>query len=110
VQVLFGHGDRAGGLVQLERDLRRAQHVGRFGRGLGVEPGVQRTEVGLLRPEEHHQPGRDRAGDHQQRAHLLEHRMSCSLEIAAPVRSALSDCLSDSLERVRAMELRVPAR
>ena len=73
VQVLFRHGDRAGGLVQLERDLRRAQHVSGFGGGLGVQAGVERGVGRLLRPEEHEQAQRNRAGDHQQRAHLLEH-------------------------------------
>jgi hypothetical protein len=74
VQVLGGHRNRAAGLVQLERNLRGAQQVGGLGGGLGVQAGVERGEVGLLRPEEHHQADRDRTGDHQQRAELAEHR------------------------------------
>ena len=34
VQVGLGHRDRAGGLVELERNLRGAQQVGGLGRGL----------------------------------------------------------------------------
>ena len=64
VQALRGDVDRAGGRVQLERDLCRAQQVGRLGRGLGVGAGIQRDHLLFLRPEKHRQADRHRGGDH----------------------------------------------
>src|SRR5690606_37761208 len=70
VQVGLRHGNGAGGLVELERDLRGAQQVGGLGRGLGVQAGVERGIGRLLRPEEDEQAGGDRQGDDQQGADL----------------------------------------
>ncbi len=68
VQVLFRHGDAAGGRVELERNLRSAQQIGGFCRRLLVQPGVERDHARLLRPEEHEQACRHGHGDHRHQA------------------------------------------
>lgn len=70
VQTVLRHRDGAGVLVDLERDLRGAQQVGRFGIALVVQAGVQRLVTGLLRPEEHCQTRRNRHGDHRHHGQL----------------------------------------
>ncbi len=65
VDVLLRHADRAGGRIQLERDLRGAQQVGRLGGRLLVQAGVQRRHRRLLCPEEHEQAGGHGDADHR---------------------------------------------